>query len=195
MSKDLRVGKIEEKIFDDFIKIVDERNISRGKLFTEYYELNNLFDFNFTDEEKDDIAKIKEVLPDALAQRFRKCITSLSKRIDGLGSKETIVGSRNSTNSGFMRIKNIVDEMMKNNDEAKEWYDKRFINQKSIFDHGQQAKQMDDNKMGVGVNSIKQYMSVNKTSIKEHHVKHDIDKSHNLKVHYFKMNEKKKRVK
>lgn len=192
MSKDLRVGKIEDKIFDDFINTVDERNISRANLFTEYYELNNLFDFNFTDEEKEDIAKIKEVLPDALAQRLRKCITSLSKRIDSLGSKETVVGSRNSTNSGFLRIKTIVDEMMKNNDEAKEWYDKRFINQKSIFDHGQQAKQLDDNKMGVGVNSIKQYLAVNKDVVEEHHLKHNIDKAHNLKVHYFKMNEKKK---
>ena len=192
MNKDLRIGKIEEKIFDDFTKIVEVRNISRVKLFTEYYELNNLFDFNFTDEEKENIVKIKEVLPDALAQRLKKCIISLSKRIDCLGSKETIVGSRNSTNSGFLRIKTIVDEMMKNNDKAKEWYDKRFINQKSIFDHGQQAKQLDDNKMGVGVNSIKQYLAVNKVSVEEHHTKHKIDKSHNLKVHYFKMNEKKK---
>jgi len=192
MSKDLRVGKIEDKIFDDFINTVDERNISRANLFTEYYELNNLFDFNFTDEEKKDIVKIKEVLPDALAQRIRKCITSLSKRIDSLGSKETVVGSRNSTNSAFLRITNIVDEMMKTNDKAKKWHDKRFINQKSIFDHGQQAKQLDSNKMGVGISSIKQYLAVNKTSIEEHHKKHELGKEHNLKAHYFKMNEKKK---
>ena len=71
-------------------------------------------------------------------------------------------------------MKIFVDEMMKHNEDAKEWYDKKRINQKSIFDHDQERKLVESNLLAVGQSSIKQYKSVNKIMIEEHNKKHGL---------------------
>ena len=55
---------------------------------------------------------------------------------------ETDIKYRNSSKSGFNRVKIFVDEMMKHNEDTKEWYDKKRINQKLLilFNHLFQLK-------------------------------------------------------
>jgi len=127
-----------------------------------------------------------------LAKELNHTIKKLNERLSWSSNEnETDIKYRSSSKSGFNRVKIFVDEMMKHNEEVSEWYDKKRINQKSIFDHAKERKLIKSNLLAVGHSSIKQYININKIMIEEHNKKHGLSKDHNLKTHYFKNFKKK----
>jgi hypothetical protein len=191
MTKSIKISNLEENVKDDFVKTAKELNITQKELFDDMWNTYKLFKIKFNVEEKEQFNNVIITFPDLFTKRIKNTIKKLNERLSWSSSNEneTDIKYRNSSKSGFNRVKIFVDEMMKHNEDAKEWYDKKRINQKSIFDHAKERKLFESNLLAVGHSSIKQYISVNKIMIEEHNKKHGLSKDHNLKTHYFKMKE------
>ena len=81
--------------------------------------------------------------------------------------------------------------MVKQNDNVKEWFDRRYVNQKTIFEFAKEKKRLVPDFLAVSNRSIKQYLAINKNKINEYNNKYDMSEDHNLKVHYFKLKQSK----
>ena len=193
MTKSIKISNLEEAVKDDFVKTAKELNITQKELFDDMWNTYKLFKIKFNDEEKEQFNNVISTFPDLFTKRIKNTIKKLNERLSWSSNEnETDIKYRNSSKSAFNRVKIFVDEMIKHNEDTKEWHDKKRINQKSIFDYAKERKLVESNLLAVGHSSIKQYISVNKIMIEEHNKKHNLGEDHNLKVHYFKMNENKK---
>lgn len=191
MNTSIKISNLEENVKDDFVKTAKELNITQKELFVDMLNTYKLFKIKFSSEEKEQFNNVIITFPELFSKRIKHAIKKLNERLSWSSSNEneTDIKYRNSSKSGFNRVKLFVDEMMKHNEDVSEWYDKKRINQKSIFDHAKERKLIESNLLAVGHSSIKQYISVNKIMIEEHNKKHGLSKDHNLKTHYFKMKE------
>ena len=193
MNTSIKISNLEEAVKDDFVKTVKELNITQKELFVDMLNTYKLFKIKFNVEEKEQFNNVISTFPDLFSKRIKHTIKKLNERLSWSSNEnETDIKYRNSSKSAFNRVKIFVDEMMKHNEDTKEWYGKKRINQKSIFDYAKERKLVEADLLAVGHSSIKQYISVNKIMIEEHNKKHKLGEDHNLKVHYFKMNENKK---
>ena len=193
MNTSIKISNLEENVKDDFVKTAKELNITQKELFIDILNTYKLFKIKFSSEEKEQFNNVISTFPDLFSKRIKHTIKKLNERLSWSSNEnETDIKYRNSSKSGFNRVKIFVDEMMKHNEETKEWYDKKRINQKSIFDYAKERKLIESNLLAVGHSSIKQYISVNKIMIEEHNAKHKLEENHNIKVHYFKMNKNNK---
>ena len=193
MTKSIKISNLEEAVKDDFVKTAKELNITQKELFDDMWNTYKLFKIKFSSEEKEQFNNVISTFPELFSKRIKHTIKKLNERLSWSSSNEneTDIKYRNSSKSGFNRVKIFVDEMMKHNEDTKEWYNKKRINQKSIFDHAKERKFIESNLLAVGHSSIKQYINLNKTIIEEHNKKHGLGKDHNLKTHYFKIKESK----
>jgi len=193
MNTSIKISNLEETVKDDFVKTAKESNITQKELFVDMLNTYKLFKIKFSSEEKEQFNNVISTFPDLFSKRIKHTIKKLNERLSWSSNEnQTDIKYRNSSKSAFNRVKIFVDEMMKHNEETKEWYDKKRINQKSIFDYAKERKLIESNLLAVGHSSIKQYISVNKIMIEEHNKKHNLGEDHNLKVHYFKMNKNNK---
>lgn len=194
MTTSIKIVKVEDNIKDDFVKTAKEMNITQKELFDDMWNSYKLFKIKFNEEEKAQFDNVINIFPDLFGKRIKQIIKKLNERSTWTDSNENEVNIkyRSSSKSAFNRVKVIVEEMMKHNEKTHKWYDKKQINQKSIFDYGKERKIVESNLFAVGHSSIKQYIAINKTMIEEHNVKHKLEGNHNLKAHYFKMNKNKK---
>ena len=193
MNTSIKISNLEENVKDDFVKTAKELNITQKELFVDMLNTYKLFKIKFSSEEKEQFNNVISTFPDLFSKRIKHTIKKLNERLSWSSNEnQTDIKYRNSSKSAFNRVKIFVDEMMKHNEETKEWYDKKRINQKSIFDYAKERKLIESNLLAVGHSSIKQYISVNKIMIEEHNKKHNLGEDHNLKVHYFKMNKNNK---
>ena len=193
MNTSIKISNLEETVKDDFVKTAKESNITQKELFVDMLNTYKLFKIKFNLEEKEKFNNVINTFPDLFSKRIKHTIKKLNERLSwSFNENQTDIKYRNSSKSAFNRVKIFVDEMMKHNEETKEWYDKKRINQKSIFDYAKERKLIESNLLAVGHSSIKQYISVNKIMIEEHNKKHNLGEDHNLKVHYFKMSKNKK---
>ena len=193
MNTSIKISNLEETVKDDFVKTAKESNITQKELFVDMLNTYKLFKIKFKVEENEQFNNVISTFPDLFSKRIKHTIKKLNERLSWSSNEnQTDIKYRNSSKSAFNRVKIFVDEMMKHNEETKEWYDKKRINQKSIFDYAKERKLIESNLLAVGHSSIKQYISVNKIMIEEHNKKHNLGEDHNLKVHYFKMNKNNK---
>ena len=193
MNTSIKISNLEESVKDDFVKTAKESNITHKELFVDMLDTYKLFKIKFNDEEKEQFNNVISTFPDLFSKRIKHTIKKLNERLSWSSNEnETDIKYRNSSKSAFNRVKIFVDEMIKHNENTKEWHDKKRINQKSIFDYAKERKLVKSDLLAVGHSSIKQYINVNKIMIEEHNKKHTLGEDHNLKVHYFKMNENKK---
>jgi len=187
MNTSIKISNLEENVKDDFVKTAKELNITQKELFVDMLNTYKLFKINFSSEEKEQFNNVIITFPDVFSKRIKHTIKKLNERLSWSSNEnEADIKYRSSSKSGFNRVKIFVDEMMKHNEEVSEWYDKKRINQKSIFDYAKERKIGDSNLLAVGHSSIKQYININKIMIEEHNKKHGLSKDHNLKTHYFK---------
>lgn len=129
MTKSIKISNLEEAVKDDFVKTAKELNITQKELFDDMWNTYKLFKIKFSSEEKEQFNNVISTFPELFSKRIKHTIKKLNERLSWSSNEnETDIKYRNSSKSGFNRVKIFVDEMMKHNEDAKEWYDKR-INQ------------------------------------------------------------------
>jgi hypothetical protein len=96
--------------------------------------------------------------------------------------KEVDKSSRTSPKAADLRAAEIVTEMMADNDKSEQWYQRRFINQKSIGEYAKKRKQLDHHNFILNTNVIKRYLQNHQEIIAQHHLKYKMQPDHNRRV-------------
>jgi predicted ribonuclease YlaK len=187
----LSINPIDERIKIEFLQYQKEHNIaSKNKLLEIIWNSFKYSQIQFTDEEKQLIERalkmsnlsIEELKKRAILRAARNIITNKDKPIV---LKEVDKNSRTSARAADLRVADIVAEMMLHNDQAEQWYKRKFINQKTISEYAKDRKQSSMNNLSPNTEVIKRYLENYQEVIAKHHAKYDMHEDHNRKVFNF----------
>jgi predicted ribonuclease YlaK len=187
----LSINPVDERIKSEFLQYQKEHNIaSKNKLLEIIWNSFKYSQIQFTDEEKQLIERalkmsnlsIEELKKRAILRAARNIITNKDKPIV---LKEVDKNSRTSARAADLRVVDIVAEMMLHNDQAEQWYKRKFINQKTISEYAKDRKQSSMNNLSPNTEVIKRYLENYQEVIARHHAKYDMQEDHNRRVFNF----------
>ncbi len=187
----LSINPVDERIKTEFLQYQKEHNIaSKHKLLEIIWDNFKYSQIQFNDEEKQLIEQalkmsnlsIEELKKQAILRTVKNIIANKGKPIV---SKEVDRNSRTSAKAADLRVADIVAEMMLHNDQAEQWYKRKFINQKTISEYAKDRKQLSINNLSLNTGVIKRYLENYQEVIAKHHAKYDMQEDHNRKVFNF----------
>ena len=190
-KKELRITNVDVDIHDYFCDTAKNLNLDKKQLFDLLLNTYQFFNFKLSEEEKDTLKYINNTVPDIFQRKIKQVIEKLGNKLKNTDYEDVDLSIKNSSKSAFLRIEKIIDDLVKQNDNGKEWFDRRYINQKTIFEFAKENKRLTPDFLAVSNRSIKQYLAINKIKINEYNNKYDMKEDHNLKVHYFKLKQSK----
>lgn len=185
-KKELRITNIEVETYNHFCDTAKELNLDKKQLLDILLTTHKFFNFNLNEEEKKKLDYINSVLPDIFEKKIKQVIKSFENRLKNTDYHNADLNFKNSSKSSFLRIEQLIEELAAKNDNAKDLFDKKYINQKTIFDLSKEKKRLIPSTITVSCRTINQYLAINKDKVDNYNKKHDLNKDHNLKVFYFK---------
>jgi hypothetical protein len=191
----LSVSNVPKEISVEFAEYGKKHGISQNQLFIEVWSGFKKNCPPFNQKELEIINQATSILDKSLHDFIKKTVLRTAKRIINNKDKspqEVDKNMRNSYRSADLRAKEIVEEMMEQNDTAPNWYDRKFLSKKAIADYSKIRRATIEGAMAVNMSVIERYLSGHKTEINEHHKKHGLLKDHNLKAYYHSLNVGKK---
>jgi hypothetical protein len=190
-KQQLSINPVDERIKTEFLQYQKEHNIaSKHKLLEIIWDNFKYSQIQFDDEEKQLIDRalkmsnlsIEELKKQSILRTARNIIANKDKSVV---LKEVDKNSRTSARAADLRVADIVAEMMLHNDQAEQWYQRKFINQKTIGEYAKDRKQLSVNNLSLNTGVIKRYLENYQEIIAQHHLKHDMQEDHNRKVFNF----------
>jgi len=187
----LSINPVDERIKVEFLQYQKEHNItSKNKLLEMIWDNFKYSQVLFNDEEKQLIEQalkmsnlsIEQLKKQAILRTARNIIANKGKAIV---QKEVDRNSRTSTKAADLRVADIVAEMMLHDDQAEQWYKRKFINQKTIGEYAKDRKQQSMSNLSLNTGVIKRYLENYQEVIAKHHAKYDMQEDHNRKVFNF----------
>ena len=190
-KQQLSINPVDERIKTEFLQYQKEHNItSKHKLLEIIWNNFKYSQIQFNDEEKQLIDQALEIsglsIEELKKQSILKAVRSIMvNKGKVVVLKEVDKNSRTSARAADLRIAEIVAEMMLHNDQAEQWYQRKFINQKTISEYAKKRKELDQNNFTLNTGVIKRYLENYQEIIVQHHLKHDMHEDYNRKVFNF----------
>jgi hypothetical protein len=153
--------------------------------------IHQFFNFKLSEEEIETLKCINNTLPDVFERKIKQVIEALGVKIKNIDYKNADLSFKNSSKSAFLRIEQLIEELAVQNDNGKDWFDRKYINQKTIFDFSKEKKRLTPSTITVSCRTINQYLAINKDKVDGYNKKYDMGEDHNLKVYYLKKKKKK----
>jgi hypothetical protein len=186
----LSINAIDMDIKEEFVKHAKEVNITQGELFKKLWHNYQNFYIPLEREEQELVNKAYALSSKTINKKLKKALLNLAEKVlevqtidAGVVDKDT----KNSSRAAGMRVTDIVNEMMLANDTAIEWYDRKFLSQRAIFDYALDRKFKDPSNLSLSISVISRFLDSNKDMLDEHHNKYGLDENHNRKAHYERM--------
>jgi hypothetical protein len=150
------------------------------------FEISNIV---YSDDEKALIDKASNLSTVPMDEIKKQVILRAARNIinnNGYLRTQNIpdINSRTSSAAAFERISNIVEVMISHNDTAEEWYNKKYINQRSIDLYAKKLKEQSSDNLVASKVIINRYLDANKEKLKEHHALHDLSINHNRNAYH-----------
>lgn len=204
LNKVFVMGVKKEKIVEIRISNVSPETLSRfNEIKTDLYSddkkktlesllnIHQFFNFKLSEEEIETLKCINNTLPDVFERKIKQVIEALGVKIKNIDYQDADLSFKNSSKSAFLRIEQLIEELAVQNDNGKDWFDRKYINQKTIFDFSKEKKRLTPSTITVSCRTINQYLVINKDKVDGYNKKYDMGEDHNLKVYYFKKKKKK----
>jgi hypothetical protein len=189
---EIRFSNLDKETIDIFDKIkTDKYSGDKKKAFDGLLNNHKLFNFKLSDEENLLLIDINNTIPDLFEKKIKHLIASLADKLKNTDYSKASLTVKNSSKSAFLRTEKMIDELMIKNDSVKEWFERKYINQKTVFDYAKEKKKVEPSFLAVSNKTVRQYLAINKQKIEDHNKKYDMAEDHNLKVHYFKLKQSK----
>lgn len=140
-------------------------------LLLDSYEANTLTFNHFERDLIDRAAKSAGETSDSLIKKgallfAQKTISNVKK-----GNEPIDLATSRTAGAADMRVKEAVDAMMEENDNAANWFERKYINQRSLSE-----------KTGANRQVIQRYLATHQEHIESHHKKHGMTEDHNRQV-------------
>ena len=203
LNKVFVMGVKKEKIVEIRISNVSPETLSRfNEIKTDLYSndkkktlesllnIHQFFNFKLSEEEIETLKCINNTLPDVFERKIKQVIEALGVKIKNIDYQDADLSFKNSSKSAFLRIEQLIEELAVQNDNGKDWFDRKYINQKTIFDFSKEKKRLTPSTITVSCRTINQYLAINKDKVDGYNKKYDLGEDHNLKVYYFKKKKK-----
>ena len=190
-KQQLSINPVDERIKTEFLQYQKEYNIaSKHKLLEIIWNNFKYSQIQFNYEEKQLIDQALEISGLSLEELKKQSILKAVRSIIVTKGKVVVLkevdkNSRTSARAADLRIAEIVAEMMLHNDQAEQWYQRKFINQKTISEYAKKRKELDQNNFTLNTGVIKRYLENYQEIIVQHHLKHDMHEDYNRKVFNF----------
>jgi hypothetical protein len=187
----LSINAIDMDIKEEFVKHAKEVNITQGELFKKLWHNYQNFYIPLEQEEQELVNRAYTVSSKTMNKKLKKALLHLAEKVLELQTMDASAvvdkDTKNSSRAADMRVTDIVNEMMLANNTATEWYDRRFLSQRAIFDYALDRKFKDPSNLSLSISVISRFIDSNKDMLDEHHSKYGLDENHNRKAHYERM--------
>ena len=188
----LSINGVDIEIKEEFVKYAKDNNLTQGELLKKLWHNYQNFYIHLDLNEQNLVSKAQEISAKNMNKKLKKTLLRLSENV--LKSKKKVDDNiivdkdiRNSSKAADIRIAEVVNEMILANDSETEWYNRKFLSQKAIFDYALNRKFKDSNNLSLSISVINRFLDNNKDMLNEHHAKYGLDESHNRKAHYERM--------
>lgn len=187
----LSINAIDMDIKEEFVKYAKEVNVTQGELFKKLWHNYQNFYIPLEQEEQELVNKAYVISSKTINKKLKRALLHLAEKVLKLQTIDASAvvdkDTKNSSRAADMRVADIVNEMMLANDSATEWYDRKFLSQRAIFDYALDRKFKDPSNLSLSISVISRFLDSNKDMLDEHHSKYDLDENHNRKAHYERM--------
>ena len=184
----LSINAIDMDIKDEFVKHAKETNLTQGELFKKLWHHYQNFYIPLNEEEQELVSKAYAISSKTINKKLKKALLHITQKVLELQRIDASVvvdkDTKNSSRAADMRVAEIVNEMMLANDTATEWYDRKFLSQRAIFDYALDRKFKDPSNLSLSIGVISRFLDSNKDMLEKHHNKYGLDENHNRKAHY-----------
>lgn len=187
----LSINAIDMDIKEEFVKHAKDNNLTQGELFKKVWRNYQNFYIPLEQEEQQLVSKAYAISYKTINKKLKKALLHIAQKVLELQVIDASVivdkDTKNSSRAADMRVAEIVNEMMLANDTATEWYDRKFLSQRAIFDYALDRKFKDPSNLSLSIGVISRFLDSNKDMLNEHHNKYGLDENHNRKAHYERM--------
>ena len=189
---EIRISNVSPETLSRFNEIkTDLYSDDKKKTLESLLNIHQFFNFKLSEEEIETLKCINNTLPDVFERKIKQVIEALGVKIKNIDYQDADLSFKNSSKSAFLRIEQLIKELVVQNDNGKDWFDRKYINQKTIFDFSKEKKRLTPSTITVSCRTINQYLAINKDKVDGYNKKYDMGEDHNLKVYYFKKKKKK----
>ncbi len=187
----LSINAIDIEVKEEFVRHAKDNNLTQGELFKKLWRNYQNFYIPLELEEQELVSKAYAVSSKTINKKLKKALLHLAEKVLELQTIDASVAidkdTKNSSRAADMRVAEVVNEMMLANDTATEWYDRKFLSQRAIFDYALDRKFKDPNNLSLSISVISRFLDSNRDMLNEHHNKYNLDENHNRKAHYERM--------
>jgi len=183
----LSISNVPPVLHQAFSDLAMSKKFTHNKLFAEifYHYLN--FPFELNEEESVIMQEANAIAPNSLGKKIKKMVLRYSEHLISLKDKpEAIVNTKikNSAKAADARADALIEQIFKNNEDAKHWYDKTLITKTSILDYAAKQKATDPDAIISGKLVLERCLERHKEQIRQHHEEHKLTPNHNAIAHY-----------
>jgi hypothetical protein len=185
----LSINGVDIEIKEEFVKHAKVNNLTQGELLKMLWHNYQNFYIPLDLDEQNLVSKAQEISSKSMNKKLKKTLLRLSENV--LKSKKKVEDNiivdkdiKNSSKAADIRVAEVVNEMILANDSGTEWYNRKFLSQRAIFDYALDRKLKDPNNLSLSISVINRFLDNNKDMLNEHHAKYGLDESHNRKAHY-----------
>ena len=187
----LSINAIDTEVKEEFVRHAKDNNLTQGELFKKLWHNYQNFYIPLEKEEQEIVSKAYTISSKTMNKKLKKALLHLAEKVLELqNADDSLVidkDTKNSSRAADMRVAEVVNEMMLDNDTATEWYDRKFLSQRAIFDYALDRKFKDPSNLSLSISVISRFLDSNKDMLNEHHNKYGLDENHNRKAHYERM--------
>ena len=188
----LSINGVDIEIKEEFVKHAKVNNLTQGELLKMLWHNYQNFYIPLDLDEQNLVSKAQEISSKSMNKKLKKTLLRLSENV--LKSKKKVDDNiivdkdiKNSSKAADIRVAEVVNEMILANDSAIEWYNRKFLSQRAIFDYALDRKLKDPNNLSLSISVINRFLDNNKDMLNEHHAKYSLNECHNRKAHYERM--------
>lgn len=187
----LSINAIDIEVKEEFVRHAKDNNLTQGELFKKLWRNYQNFYIPLELEEQELVSKAYAVSSKTINKKLKKALLHLAEKVLELQTIDASVAidkdTKNSSRAADMRVAEVVNEMMLANDTVTEWYDRKFLSQRAIFDYALDRKFKDPSNLSLSISVISRFLDSNRDMLDEHHNKYNLDENHNRKAHYERM--------
>jgi hypothetical protein len=181
----INLSSVDESIKNDFTQITKKLDLTQLELFERMLQNFKFFNLSFTEEEQHKIEQAKIKCGDYYNRKVKNSILRTTNNLLDSEDKDVSTNVSNSYHSANKRADEVLDKMIKTNNNADSWTDKTFINQVSISRFSSDLKDKGIVKFKLSNDVIRRCLVNNQDRIEKHHINLGLEKKHNLKKYHF----------
>lgn len=186
----LSISNVPPVLHQAFSDLAISKKLPHNKLFAQvfYHYLN--FPFELSCEESLVMQEAHKIAPNTLGKKIKKMVLRYAQVLISLKDKpKAIVNTKikNSAKAADARADALIEQIFKNNEDAKHWYEKTLITKTSILDYAAKQKATDPEAIVSGKLVLDRCLERHKEQIKQHHEEHKLTPNHNAIAHYARL--------